>query len=128
MSVLSIAGAYHLDMVLPHQLSASLSEFFGHRLGPNPLMLIALVLFVCGAVVAAALPLRETTLLLYNPSTRAEVRSPTSPLAAAARSTRVPLTGRRLMRRSRVGRRCASTATTATRASRPTSQVESTDG
>ena len=97
MSALSIAGAYHLDMVLPHQLSASLSEFFGHRLGPNPLMLIALVLVVCGAVVAAALPLRETTLLLYNPSTRVEVRSPTPPLSTAVWSTRVPLTSRRLI-------------------------------
>lgn len=68
MSALSVAGAYSLlDF-------AWLSSLVGGRFGPNPIMLLFLVLAVGGAVIAAAVPLRESTLLLYNPATRTEVR------------------------------------------------------
>ena len=70
MCALSVAGAYHLDFELP----AWLGETLGGRLGPNPFMLIALVLATAGAVIAASVPILETTLLLYNPATRTEVR------------------------------------------------------
>ena len=70
MSALTIAGAWHLDLTVPQWLSAQV----GGRLGPNPLMLVLMLLVLAGAVVAAALPLRESTLLLYNAATRVEVR------------------------------------------------------
>ena len=70
MSCLSIAGAYHLDFTLPQWLTAQT----GGRLGPNPFMLLLLLLVLGGCIVAAAVPLRESTLLLYNARTRVEVR------------------------------------------------------
>lgn len=70
MSCLSIAGAYHLDFELPQWLSTA----SGGRLGPNPFMLLLLISIIGGAVIAAAVPLRESTVLLYNAATRQEVR------------------------------------------------------
>ena len=69
-SALSILGAYQLDLALPDWLR----RLSGGRAGPNPLMLLGVLLVLSGAVVAALVPLTETTLILYNPSTRAEVK------------------------------------------------------
>ena len=70
MSALSILGAYHLDLALPNWLH----RLSGGRAGPNPLMLLGVLLVLSGAVVAALVPLTETTVILYNPSSRAEVK------------------------------------------------------
>ena len=63
-------GAYHLEF----EPSRWLTSVSGGALGPNPFMLILLVLTTVGAVIAAAVPLLETTILLYNPASRTEVR------------------------------------------------------
>ena len=70
MSALSIAGAYHLDLRIPHWLTVAT----GGHLGPNPLMLVLVVLTLLGAAIAAAVPLVETTVILYNPANRTEIR------------------------------------------------------
>ena len=70
MCALSIAGAYHLDFRIPHWFNLHT----GGRLGPNPFMLLLLGATLLGAVVAVAVPLIETTLILYNPANRTEIR------------------------------------------------------
>ena len=74
MSALTIAGAYQLD-----QVAIPWPEWLRHvaaRAGPSPGMLLLVVVFTLGAVVAAVVPLRETQLLLFNTSDRLEVRPP----------------------------------------------------
>ena len=46
----------------------------GGKLGPSPLMLLLVLVFVGGALVAAIVPLLESTLVLHNASSRVEVR------------------------------------------------------
>lgn len=70
MSALTIAGAYHVDFTVPQWLNAQL----GGKLGPSPLMLLLVLVFVGGALVAAIVPLLESTLVLHNASSRVEVR------------------------------------------------------
>ena len=75
MCALSIAGAYNFfDMLaLPPWLRRALAPATA-PLGPNPLMALAVLLTLLGAVVAATVPLTESTLLLYNRRARTEVR------------------------------------------------------
>ena len=70
MCALSVAGAYQLDISVPRWVHG----VTGGRLGPNPIMLVFLLISLAGAVVAAAVPLLESTLLLYNSESRMEVR------------------------------------------------------
>jgi hypothetical protein len=67
---LTLMSAYKLDLQLPVWMSGAM----GGRLGPNPLMMILTVACVAGAVVAAAIPLTDTTIELYNRQTRQSVR------------------------------------------------------
>ena len=74
MSALTIASAYGLDTVSvpwPSWLR-EIALLAGFRRGPAGL--VALILFVGGAVIAAAVPLRETSLHLYNAAAGTEVR------------------------------------------------------
>ena len=71
MCALSIAGAYNLDFTVPMWVR---QHVFGSNLGPNPMMLLFVILMVGGACIAAAVPLLEVTLLLYNAQSRVEVR------------------------------------------------------
>ena len=70
MCLLSIAGAWNLDFRLP----AWLGQLAGGHLGPNPLMLVAVVVTLAGAAIAAAVPLTDATLILHNRQTQTEVR------------------------------------------------------
>lgn len=72
MSALTIAGAYQLD-----QMAIPWPEWLRRiavRAGPSPGMLLLVVIFVVGALVAAVVPLRETSVLLFNTSARLEVK------------------------------------------------------
>lgn len=69
MCALSIAGAYQLDFAFPawiHQVAP--------QLGPHPLMALSLLMVLVGAAVAAAVPLTESSLILYNTTSRTEIK------------------------------------------------------
>ena len=87
MSALTIASAYGLDTVSvpwPSWLR-EIALLAGFRRGPAGL--VALILFVGGAVIAAAVPLRETSLHLYNSAAGTECGSPTTAALCASRPT-----------------------------------------
>lgn len=70
-SALSIFGAYQAELALPTWLTRQTGLA---AMGPHPLMTLLVLATLAGATVAALVPLTEPTLLLYNPSSRAEVR------------------------------------------------------
>ena len=69
--VLTIAAAYRLDSAIswPPALRAAAA-----RVGPQPAALLCLLFILLMATVAAAVPLRDTAVLLYNPTERTELR------------------------------------------------------
>ena len=68
---LTIAAAYNLDSAIPWPPALRAAAA---RVGPQPAALLCLLLFLVMAAVAAALPLRDTSVLLYNPTERTELR------------------------------------------------------
>ena len=60
MSLLSVAGAYHLDFALPEWLHQATNG----RFGPQPLFTLGVLLTLVGAAVAAAVPLTESYVVL----------------------------------------------------------------
>ena len=65
--LLSVAAAYHVDFALPHWIS----QATGGRIQLNTLIVLV---FLVGAAVAAAFPLQESYIVLFNAATRTEVR------------------------------------------------------
>ena len=72
MSLASVAAAYKLDLsaAIPPWLASGIHARFGR----HPFMMLALLAAFVGAVVAAALPLTEASVLLYNTTTKVEVK------------------------------------------------------
>ena len=68
---LTIAAAYNLDSQIPWPPALRAAAA---RIGPQPAALLCVLFFLAMAMVAAALPLRSTTLLLYNNAERNELR------------------------------------------------------
>jgi hypothetical protein len=62
--------ADHLEYSIPQWLT----HMLGGRLGSNPLRLVCVLVVLFGAIVAAAVPIVESTVILYNAATRGEVR------------------------------------------------------
>ncbi|KAL1525732.1 hypothetical protein AB1Y20_020576 [Prymnesium parvum] len=72
LSALSIAAAYQLD-----QVSVPWPDWLRHfasRAGPQPGMLLMVLAFLLGALVAALVPLTETYVVLFNRATSLEVK------------------------------------------------------
>ena len=65
--LLSVAAAYHVDFALPHWIS----QATGGRIQLNTLLVL---MFLVGTAAAAAFPLQESYVLLFNAATRTEVR------------------------------------------------------
>lgn len=68
---LTIAAAYNLDSAIPWPPALRAAAA---RVGPQPAALLCLLLILVMAAVAAAVPLRDTSVLLYNPTERTELR------------------------------------------------------
>jgi len=68
-SALSVAGAYKVDFALPDWIVRTT----GGRLR-SPLTSLAMLVFLLGVAVAAALPMQDSHVVLYNPGSRIEVR------------------------------------------------------
>lgn len=81
---LTIAAAYNLDAAIPWPAALRAAAA---RIGPQPAALLCVLLFLLMAAVAAALPLRASSVRLYHPTERTEIR-----LADTAGHARPPST------------------------------------